>query len=227
MSQTSQTIPQNSGIGIINSGDINVDNITQINNLYQNVRITHEEQAQLITKAEAHLATMPLTGGLPVAPLPAGSRIPYKANPLFVGREEELKWLAQATQQGQNVVIATTGMGGIGKSQLALAFAHQYGQYFAGGVYWVSLAEAGTVPNEVAQCGGVHLHPEFLTLPLPDQVRLVWQSWHEALPRLLIFDNCETEMLLADWLPTSGGARVLVTSRRGGGGQSWVCKRCP
>src|SRR5690606_25704176 len=30
----------------------------------------------------------------------------------------------------------------------------------------------------------------------------------------LIFDNCEDEELLAEWRPTSGGCRVLVTSRR-------------
>jgi hypothetical protein len=33
--------------------------------------------------------------------------------------------------------------------------------------------------------------------------------------RLLIFDNCEEEELLAQWRPLTGGCRVLVTSRRG------------
>ena len=35
------------------------------------------------------------------------------------------------------------------------------------------------------------------------------------LPRLLIFDNCEDEAVLEDWMPSSGGGRVLVTARRG------------
>ncbi len=39
-------------------------------------------------------------------------------------------------------------------------------------------------------------------------------AWREALPRLLVFDNCEDEALLAEWRPPSGGCRVLVTSRR-------------
>ena len=34
------------------------------------------------------------------------------------------------------------------------------------------------------------------------------------MPRLLVFDNCEEEALLESWRPTSGGCRVLVTSRR-------------
>jgi tetratricopeptide (TPR) repeat protein len=58
------------------------------------------------------------------------------------------------------------------------------------------------------------LHPEFHTLPLIDQVQLVQAAWQSPLPRLLVFDNCEDEALLAQWQPPHGGCRVLVTSRR-------------
>ncbi|MBK9051611.1 MAG: hypothetical protein IPL78_12030 [Chloroflexi bacterium] len=40
------------------------------------------------------------------------------------------------------------------------------------------------------------------------------QAWQEAIPRLLLFDNCEDEALLAQWRPKTGGCRVLATSRR-------------
>ena len=42
----------------------------------------------------------------------------------------------------------------------------------------------------------------------------VQRNWQEPVARLLIFDNCEDEALLAKWLPVSGGCRVLVTSNR-------------
>jgi hypothetical protein len=42
----------------------------------------------------------------------------------------------------------------------------------------------------------------------------VKNAWQGAVPRLLVFDNCEEEALLDEWRPTSGGCRVLVTSRR-------------
>jgi hypothetical protein len=42
----------------------------------------------------------------------------------------------------------------------------------------------------------------------------VQRAWQEPLPRLLIFDNCEAEDLLAQWRPPHGGCRVLLTSRR-------------
>jgi hypothetical protein len=73
------------------------------------------------------------------------------------------------------------------------------------------------IPVEIAQCGGagcLDLHPDFAALPLDDQVRLVQAAWQSPLPRLLVFDNCEDEALLARWKPPSGGCRILVTSRR-------------
>src|SRR5204863_353889 len=108
-------------------------------------------------------------------------------------------------------------LGGVGKTQLAAEFVQRYGQFFAGGVFWLSFERAAAVPAEVAACGGVgylDLHSDFGRLPLEDQVRLVEATWREPLPRLLVFDNLEDEALLRAWRPTSGGCRVLATSRR-------------
>ena len=41
------------------------------------------------------------------------------------------------------------------------------------------------------------------------------RAWQEPVSRLLIFDNCEEEALLAEWLPKTGGCTILLTSRRG------------
>ncbi|MFL5658320.1 MAG: hypothetical protein ACJ8CB_29575 [Ktedonobacteraceae bacterium] len=45
-------------------------------------------------------------------------------------------------------------------------------------------------------------------------MQLVLSAWQNALPRLLIFDNCEEERLLTRWRPPMGGCRILLTSRR-------------
>jgi len=154
-------------------------------------------------------------------PLPPGSRMPFAVNSLFVGREEDLRTLARQLKAGETSAVgqveiaATTGLGGIGKTQLASEFVHRYGRYFEGGVFWMSFADAATVPAEVASCGrSLDLHPGYDALPLDEQTRLVEKAWTGSIPHLLVFDNCEEESLLDRWRPRFGGARVLVTSRR-------------
>ncbi|HEX6289427.1 MAG TPA: helix-turn-helix transcriptional regulator [Herpetosiphonaceae bacterium] len=169
------------------------------------------------------IAPLPRDTVPPPAPLPPGSRMPLSRNPLFVGRDADLRQLAQVLTVGATAAIgqieiaAATGLGGIGKTQLACEFVHRYGQFFAGGIFWLSFADPAAVPAEVAACGGgagMALSPEFDTLPLDTQVQRVRAAWKEPIPRLLVFDNCEDEALLDEWRPPHGGCRVLITSRR-------------
>jgi tetratricopeptide (TPR) repeat protein len=175
-----------------------------------------------LAAAQATLARLPTDHVPNPAPLPPGSRLPFSPNPLFVGREKDFHALAGALKGGQTLAIgqiaAATGLGGIGKTQLAVEFAHRYGHYFSGGVFWLSFADPAVIPNEIALCGQsghLDLRPDFGQLPWEDQVRLVASAWQSPLPRLLIFDNCEAEELVSQWRPSSGGCRVLLTSRRG------------
>ncbi|MCL4871435.1 MAG: tetratricopeptide repeat protein, partial [Anaerolineae bacterium] len=162
---------------------------------------------------------LPLEQIPPAASLPPGSRMPFTLNPHFVGREQEMRQVAYRLQTGDTAAIgqmaAITGLGGVGKSQLAIAFAHHYGHLFAGGVFWVNMSDEANVPAELAQCGyAMQLGEGYDRLTLEEQVRRVQRSWQERIPRLLLFDNCEEEGLLAQWRPKTGGCRVLVTSRR-------------
>jgi tetratricopeptide (TPR) repeat protein len=182
------------------------------------------------TEAEQKLATLPLDFIPALRPLPARSRMPLGHNPLFVGRRADLQHLARAVKGGETIAIgqatsrgidrgretaATTGLGGMGKTQLACEFVHRYGQFFAGGGFWLSFADPNAIPAEIAACGAaMELRPDFGERPLEEQVRLVLAAWQDPLPRLLVFDNCEDPALLARWRPSSGGCRILLTSRR-------------
>jgi tetratricopeptide (TPR) repeat protein len=192
----------------------------------QNVRrlvwgITGEEPTQVL---DLDMNALPPLAGEHIpepAPLPPGSRMHMMRNPLFVGRLDELSNLAEALQvQGTaaiSQVASVTGLGGIGKTQLATEFVHRYGQFFPGGVFWLSFAEPASVPVEVAQCGGPGHLGLWSTDAAPDlttQLTMVRTAWNLPVARLLVFDNCEDEDLLKDWRPTSGGCRVLVTCRR-------------
>jgi tetratricopeptide (TPR) repeat protein len=164
--------------------------------------------------ADALLASLPVDSLPAYAVLPAGSHMPLAPNPLFVGRGDELLQIARALRGGDVValgqVVASSGMGGLGKTQLAVEFVHRYGRYFAGGVFWLSFASEREIPLQVATCAG----PAAAAWSLEERVERVKAAWQDAVPRLLVFDNCEEEALLETWRPTSGGCRVLVTSRR-------------
>ena len=174
-----------------------------------------------LAAATRRLQELPLDVIPAPAALPAGSHMPLARNALFVGREADLKALAGALKAGDTAAVgqiaAVTGLGGIGKTQLASEFVHRYGQYFQGGVFWLGFADPEAVPAEIATCGGIggmKLRDDFGSLSLNDQVQLVAAEWQGPLPRLLVFDNCEDEALLASWRPRAGGCRVLATSRR-------------
>lgn len=170
------------------------------------------------------LEHLPTTGPLPSpGTLPPGSRMPFSRNPLFVGRANELRTLATIFKRNQAVgfpstgIVAVSGLGGMGKTELAVEFVHRYGQYFAGGVFWLSFTDPNAVPAEIASCGGADhlaLRPDFEQLPIEQQVSLVRDAWDRPLPRLLIFDNCEDPALLERWRPHSDSCRVVITSRR-------------
>jgi tetratricopeptide (TPR) repeat protein/transcriptional regulator with XRE-family HTH domain len=172
--------------------------------------------------AGALVASMPSAFLPPRAPLPPGSRMPLAPNPLFIGRGEELLRVAKALRGGDATValgqiVASTGLGGLGKTQLAVEIVHRCGRFFAGGVFWLSFASADEIPLQVAACAGsgaVGLEADLSGRPLEERVKLVVGAWQSPVPRLLVFDNCEEESLLEQWRPSSGGCRVLVTSRR-------------
>lgn len=64
--------------------------------------------------------------------------VPYPEHPHFVGREEDLARLHAALQREGPVGI--TGQGGIGKTQLAVAYAYKYRDDYPDGVYWLNAA---------------------------------------------------------------------------------------
>ncbi len=204
-----------SGIAQAADGGVATVNITQVYQAAAPAAIAPQEMAAATTRLqELPLDVVPAPAGLP-----PGSWMPLRRNALFVGREADLGTLASALKEGGTAAVgqstAVTGLGGIGKSQLASEFAYRYGQYFAGGVFWLGCEDPNAIPAEIATCGrNLNLHADFTNLPLDGQVSLVASAWHGELPRLLIFDNCEDERVLETWLPRGGGCRVLATSRR-------------
>jgi predicted ATPase/DNA-binding SARP family transcriptional activator len=128
----------------------------------------------------------------------------------FVGRAAELAELASLIDQAR--LVSVTGLGGAGKSRLALALAERVAPRFPDGVWWVPLAEV-TDPADVADAVADAV-ADGMRLPV---AALVHQL--RASQALLIFDNCEqlgdaVAELVEELLGGCAGLRVLTTSQR-------------
>jgi tetratricopeptide (TPR) repeat protein len=194
-------------IGTMAGRDVNTTNLT----------INFPQPSDPLPLARAVFAALPLDQlPPPTTELPPHSRMVFGRNPQFVGREQDLIALAGAiaTPAPSTIVSAVaTGVGGIGKTSVAVEFAYRYGRYFQGGVFWLNCADPAVIPAEIAACA-VTLGLPVGGLPLSEQVAAVTRAWQDPMPRLVIFDNCEDPTVLDQWKPTVGGCRVLVTARR-------------
>jgi tetratricopeptide (TPR) repeat protein len=150
--------------------------------------------------------------------LPAVFAMPHLPNPNFVGREKEIKQLHTLLAQGTTVTIgqvaSATGLGGIGKTQLAITYAYRYGGHYPGGVFWIDADNPSTISEQVAAFGGPMLIdlPEFTRIDLQTKVAKVRAFWKRA-SCLIIFDNVLDPEVIRDWFPQGRGCRVLVTTR--------------
>jgi hypothetical protein len=134
-------------------------------------------------QAQALLEHLPLDAIPDLAPLPSSSRMPLRHNPLFVGRTDDLRALAMELKGGATAI--TTGIGGVGKTQLVSEFAHCYGQFFLGGVFWLSFADPAGIDGEIAACGGagaLELYNDASGLRQAEQVRHVYAEWAQPIP---------------------------------------------
>ena len=108
------------------------------------------------------------------------------------------------------VVQAFQGMGGVGKTQLAIEYAHRFaGSY--GLAWWVNSEQPGLIGDQFAALGAMLgcVEPGAGT----EVVRAaVLGELRERGGWLLIFDNAESPAGIRPWLP-GGSGHVLITSR--------------
>jgi len=181
--------------------------------------------------AEMSSFLQPLFDGEPESPpdpeilsepgwLPAGSRLAFQRNEFFTGRVESIKSLARALLYDHDhtsatlVTQAVQGMGGVGKTQLAVEFGYRYGRYFRG-VHWINAAQPSAIGAEVAHCGAEMALP-YWPDEQPEQIARTLKEWELEGPRLVILDNLEDVEAARHWLArlSGGSIRVLLTARR-------------
>lgn len=143
------------------------------------------------------------------------SQMPLR-NPHFSGREDLIAALRRILAGGQATALtqnaAVHGLGGIGKSELAIEYAYRFHTDYDS-VAWLRAETPATLAADFAALAHA------LDLAEKDQpeqavVRAAVRRWCERHDRwLLIFDNAEQAQDLAEFLPRGGGGHAVITSR--------------
>jgi hypothetical protein len=148
----------------------------------------------------------------PVLPL-ISDLVPLR-NPNFTGRKDLLARLRQALTFGQPAALtqAIHGLGGVGKTQLAVEYAYRHAADYEL-VWWVRAEEPAALAADYAALARPLDLPE---KDEPDQRLVVqavrrWLGQHDGW--LLVFDNARRPEDLRPYLPSGGAGHVLVTSR--------------
>jgi tetratricopeptide (TPR) repeat protein len=152
-------------------------------------------------------------------------RIPAR-NANFTGRDGFLRQLREALRSGGRAVVLQQpdiqGPGGIGKTQVALEYAHRFREDYDV-VFWLNCEPAQYIDASLVDLGkqlreefGASLPEEGGVIEVARQV-LEYLSERATQRWLLIYDNAEDIERITGSLLPSGGGDVLITSRN----QDW------
>jgi hypothetical protein len=190
------------------------------------------DEADAVARLRARLtAGRPRTApGFPArgpAPPPSGERPAFAGvvpglwnvparNPHFTGRAQMLSGLRQRLRVGEHTLVVQSlyGLGGVGKTQLAVEYAHRFAADYQL-VWWIDAEQPVLLGTQLAQLA------ESLGLladrPVGEAVRAVLDALRRRSDWLLILDNVQRPQDLAGYRP-GGAGQVLITSRYPGWG---------
>ncbi len=148
--------------------------------------------------------------------LPSLWSVPYPRNPFFTGRETLLSHVQELLTQEHRMALtqslALSGLGGIGKTQIALEYAYHYRHHYRF-VFWMNAATQDGLLADMVRIA------RLLELPLsndPDQHRVqgAVKEWLASHPDwLLILDNADDMAMIHDCIPIELPGHLLLTSR--------------
>lgn len=156
--------------------------------------------------------------------------VPYARNLLFVGRHAQLQDLVRKFEISKHHRVALVGLGGIGKSQLALEYAYRRREEDSQlSIFWVQASNASRFEQDFLQIGRLaNLPASHASSQDPKQSIKDWLSSECSGSWLMVVDAAdESEVLfgarkaeepmiikgLSEFLPQSPNGFVLFTTR--------------
>ncbi len=135
----------------------------------------------------------------------------------FVGRGKELEKIRGKLTTGQGVIIcAVEGLGGVGKTELALQYAQHYkGEYVA--QYWLNLREVGLAQAIVQEANRYIALPESMQAEnLEKQAEWYWRNWLPVEGKILVIldDVTDIKAIPQQARPLDPRFQILLTTRK-------------
>ena len=142
--------------------------------------------------------------------------VPFARNPFFFGRNDLLARLHSNLKTRQTTALsqpqAFTGLGGIGKTQLAVEYAYRFRREYRT-VLWARAESTDTLSASYTEIAMLLNLPERneQEQPLVIQATKRWLQTHQDW--LLILDNADEPDLIAPFLPHVMSGHLLITTR--------------
>ncbi len=156
--------------------------------------------------------------------LPAIWHVPHNRNPNFTGRAKLLADLREALTSRQPGVLTQvlSGMGGVGKTQLAVEYAYRHaGDYSL--VWWVRAEEPAQLAGDYARLAVELDLPQKAAPEQKVAIQAARRRLADLTSWLLIFDNALDPAEVREYVPQGGSGHVLVTSRN----PNWLSLAAP
>ncbi|GCE21763.1 DUF7779 domain-containing protein [Dictyobacter kobayashii] len=141
--------------------------------------------------------------------------VPYQRNAFFTGRDALLTEIHERLQKSGagSCLLAITGLGGIGKTQIAIEYAFRYRSDYQA-VLWLNADLPETLLESCVELASYLNLPEKGAKDRQATVMAV-QHWLKEHPHsLLILDNVDNPAAIQNFLLHLGDCRVLITTRR-------------